>query len=266
MKQNPTASVLEQIRSDWLARGWNFDDLRSFRMEGEGTGGEGGNGNSGEGGNADPPKGDPPKDGNGNTISQAEMRRIAAREKAEGKQAAERAIADQLGVSIEEAKRIITAAKADEDKQKTEAQRAKEAADSEKAAAEKDKQDAKLERHQASVERALIRALPNDLDDDALDKRVARLSKLIEVEVGADADTIKAAVTQLKTEMPELFPTTGTGPRGGANGDPKGGPPKDKPKSEDAYSRGLERAKGTASSGGYPIMDQLNLPTTTNSA
>ena len=31
MKQNPN-SILDQVYSDWLARGWNLDDLRSFQI------------------------------------------------------------------------------------------------------------------------------------------------------------------------------------------------------------------------------------------
>lgn len=265
MKQAPEP-MLSRIYNDWLAAGWCISGLDAFRMEGEndGDGGNGDGGGSGTGGTGDPPKGDPkPPEG----ISQVEVTRIAAREKAEGKRAAEEAIAKQLGVSVEEAKRIITAAKATEDQQKTEAQRAREQAEAEKVTAEQEKQESAKERHAARVERALLRLLPKDLDDAALDTKVTRISKLVDVEIGADADTITAAVTQLKKEMPELFPESGGAPppKGGPNGDPKGGPPKGTGNKEDAFNRGMERAKGTSATGSYPILDQL-APSTPNSA
>lgn len=239
--------------------------------EGGGSGGGGEGGNSGGDGGGNSGGGSSGGDGGGagggeRTLTQADVDRIVSQRVNETKTATERQVAESLGVSIDEAKRIIAEAKEQEDAQKTEAQRAREAADAEKAAAAEEKKTAASDRHAAKVERALLRAGVTDEDDEKLDKRLTRLSRLIDVEVGADEAAIKAAVDALKVEEPALFGTP-AGEGGGDNGepkgvkppkapgsDPKGSPPPPK-QSEDAFSRGAERAKGYASPRTYPILE-----------
>lgn len=226
-----------------------YDPSRFLPFDGDGEGGSGGGGGAGSGAGAGDgtqgAAGGDPKPATEQTITQSEMQRIAAREKDQGKRAALEEAAKVLGVTnLDEAKVILDEHRKAQDQQKTEAQRAREAADAEKAEAEKAKGGAALERHTAAVERQLIRALPAGLDDAALDKRVTKIAKLIEVEVGADADTIKSAIAELKKDMPEVFGAP-TGKGGGApNSDPAGSPPKPRQDS-DAFARGAARAKGT---------------------
>jgi len=206
--------------------------------EGGGSGG-GGTGGAGEGGEGGGSGGDTPK-----TFSQEDVNRIATREKEQGKQAASRELAEQLGVSVEEAKQIIQRAKEADDAQKTEAQRAREAADREKEEAALEKRAATTERHEAAVERRLVMAGVTD------EKKLARVMRMVTVEPGASSDEIQTDVDQLKTDFPELFTVQqgGGGGRRVPDSDPKGGPPPRKG-AEDAYSKGAERAKAYAGGG-----------------
>lgn len=171
------------------------------------------------GGAGTPPAGS----GGGNdarTFSQAELDRIATREKEQGKQAGMREVAETLGVSIDEAKRIIAEKKSADEEQKTEAQRARDAAEAEKTAAIQAKADAEAERHATRIERALVRsglAVPDKDGDEFISSAV----KLVPAEVGADDDAIKAAVDKLKTTVPALF---GAAQGGGTHSDPGRGP------------------------------------------
>ena len=189
----------------------------------------------------DPPAGDPPGGGTGGsggndqqTFTQAELNRIAAREKEEGKRAAARELAEQLGCTVDEAKELIARARAQDDSQKTEAQKAREAADKEKADAEKERAEAAKEKHTARIERCLLKA---GVPDTKLDK----VARMLDVEVGAEIDKIDEAAKELKKEFPELFagerkPPPGSDPGG------SGGKPPVKP-NEDAFTRGADRAK-----------------------
>lgn len=193
----------------------------------------------------DPPKGDPPPKDPPNddpppkTFSQDDVNRIAAREKEQGRQAAAQSLADDLGVSLEEAKTIIKEHRDRSEAEKSEAQRAKEAADREKAEAAEEKKAAARERHETKVERRLIRAgVPDD------EEGLKRVMRMVTVEVGASDDDLQAEIDSIKTQFPTLFGTgEGGGGRGRApSGDPPGSPPKPKG-GESRYARGVERAK-----------------------
>lgn len=226
------------------------DHLLSFN-DGDPDGGAGGD--PAGGGGAPPPE---PK---GATLTKDEVDSIVKGRVESTRKATADSIAKDLGVSIEDAKRIIKEAQDRDAAQKTEAERAKDAADAAKADSDKEKEEAAQEKHDARVERLLTRALPKDLDDEALDKRIVKVGRLLDVEVGADEASIKAAIVELKKEMPELFPTDdeGTPPKGGAprvpSSDPNGKPPK-KVGQEDAFAKGQERAKAKSGAGGYAIL------------
>lgn len=186
---------------------------------------------------ADPPGGAGGGDSKSNdqqTFSQAELNRIAAREKDEGKRAAAAEIAKQLGCTVEEAVEFIKQAKAKEDAEKTEAQKAKEAADKAKADADTAAAEAAQEKHMARIERSLLKA---GVPDAKLDK----VARMLDVEVGAEIDKIDEAAKDLKKEFPELFAGGKQGPPGSDPGG-NGGKPNVKP-NEDAFNRGAERAK-----------------------
>jgi hypothetical protein len=200
------------------------------------------------------------------SISQAELDRILHTRSGEMKRQAEENLAKSLGVPIEEAKRLITAAQTAEDSQKSEAQLAREKADREANEAAEAKTASTLEKHQSAVERALVRAIkvPADIADDDdktdeyLDRKVSRLARLVDVEIGADAAAIKAAVDALRKDEPLLFGSEAAGsgkPPGSApNGDPKGTPPK-RTSTESGFDKGAERAKALLGAEPYPILE-----------
>jgi hypothetical protein len=180
-------------------------------------------------------------------LSQSEVNRIAAREKDEGKAAALKEVQEALGVDLDTAKQILKDHNERNESQKSEAEKARAAADKEKAEAEKQKSDAAREVHEARVDRAFV---ANGVTDEA---KIAKFGKLLEVETGASAEDIKAAVEKLKTDMPELFSST-TPPKTppAPSGDPKGGPPPAKV-NEDAYEKGLRLARERGNQGNpYP--------------
>jgi hypothetical protein len=208
----------------------------------------------------DPPAG-------GKTFTQEELNKIAAREKAQGKAAgkaeAEQALAEMLGVSVEEAKTIIADRKAAEDAKKSEADKDREKAAKVLADAEKAKADAALETHSARVERALAReGLVTD-DTDEGKKKFARVLRLVTVEVGASLEDVLADVQSVKADFPELFATKtpegdeGKKPKGKLpNSDPAGKPPKSTG-GEDKYAAGAKRFEEQAGkSRGYNPLEK----------
>lgn len=216
--------------------GWLFRPV-NFAPEDTGSGDDpagGGGTDGGDGGDAD-------KDGDGKKFTQADLKRIAAKEKAEGKRAAEKALADSLGVSLDEAKKIIAKHRETEDANKSEAEREREKAKQEREAAEAEKREAAAEKHEARIERALVAA---GFSGD--DKRLARVRKMVTVEVGASYDDVLADVNEAKTEFPELFtsktPDDGKDKRDGKlpSSDPNGKPPPPKG-GEDSYAAGQKR-------------------------
>lgn len=228
-------SILPQPSYDHL---FNVDDP---------DGGDGGGG----GGEEQKPKGT-------EGLSKAEVAEIVKGRVEETRKKTAADIAEQLGVSVEDAKAIIAAHNAKAESEKSEAQKAREAADKEKAESETAKSEAAKERHATKVERHLLRALPKDLSDEETDKRAAKLARLIDVEVGADDAAIKTAVDGLKKDWPELFPAGDESgkPKGGApSSDPKGSPPKGKP-NEDAFARGQQRAKERAGTPAYGFLEK----------
>lgn len=152
-------------------------------------------------GGADDP-GDTGKDGDKPLFTQADLNKIGAKEKAAGKRAAEQAFADSLGVSIEDAKKIIADHKVAEDAKKSEADRLKDAAAAEKAEAEKNKSTTAGEVRTARIERALAAEKFPKIDDDTATATVVRM---VDVALEASYDDVKDAVKELKKEFPALF-------------------------------------------------------------
>ena len=193
------------------------------------------------------------------TFTQAEVTAMMAREKDQGKRAAEEALAKQLGCTLEEAKAIIEGVRRKADEEKSEAQRAREAADAEKADAARVKEESARETLNTRIEAALMRAgivqADDDKDGSKFEAKLARLRKLVDVEPGADAAAISAAVKSLKDEEPVLFAGSAAPPKKGApNSDPSGKPPPNQPNT-DAYTKGRDRAKAAAGAGGgYSFM------------
>jgi DNA-binding transcriptional MerR regulator len=179
----------------------------------------GGSGTEGDPAPNPAPKADPPADPKPDpaptvTLTQADVDRATA----EAKKAAIAEVAQTLGCSVADAKKLVEAQRAAEDAQKTEAQRAREAADAEKAAAATERQAAAAERRQLQVERALVGA---KVRDDRHERAVRLV--LAEIDDKADADGIKAAVKKFADETPEWFGEAKTTPGSDPGGRGPGG-------------------------------------------
>lgn len=228
---SPDARALSVVEVDGRSL-WLFDDggLLPYVAGGSPDDDPPAGGGAGSGG----PAGGSGGDGAGRTFTQDDVTRIGTREKEQGERAGKRAalepLAKALGIDVDAVKvedlaGLIERARAAEDAQKTEAQRAKDAADAEKAAATTERQNAAQERHAAAVERVLLRSgvAAGEDDDEKVAKAVDRAARLLDVEVGADAETIRKAVDTLKTDVPALFAPAEPG-AGGQQQPPPGDP------------------------------------------
>ena len=208
-------------------------ERRKLRPIPAGGNGEGGSEDGGEGN----PTGGSAADGedSGKVFSQEDLNRIAAREKAQGRAAAEKQLAEDLGVPLEEAKAIITAHREREDAQKTEHQKAMEDVVERQRKADEAAATASRTTHQATVERLLVRAGANP---DLLD----RAARSMVLEVGADEATVTAEIDKLKDEVPSFFGGGRTPP---PSSSPGGSPPPGGQKVKTGLERGAERAKAS---------------------
>lgn len=214
-RANP-CSLLAALETEWRNRGWTDAALRAFRMEDP---------------PAPPPASPSPPSAPPGAFSQEDLNRIAAREKDEGKRAAQREIAEMLGCTPEEAKQILDKRREDEraamdeaGRIKAEAEDARKKADTDKNAAEQAKAEAAQAKRETLIERALIRAgLADDEDGTAL----AYALRMVEPDVPADADLAKAleVVNKAKEKFPALFAGVATPPPP-PGGQPPGGPPR----------------------------------------
>lgn len=200
-------------------------------------------------------------------LPQDQVAAIATRERAAGERAAQEALVQQLGVPIEEAKRLLEAGRAAEDAGKTEQQRATDAANAEKAAAEQAKGTAAQAEHRANLVTALVLAGVEVKDKEGKrdTSKVESLTRLIDVPAGAKPEEIDAAIEKCKADFPALFqasepapeidPKTGkpkVQPPPAPGSDPKGTPPRGTG-SEDAFARGQARAQKHGNHGrAYP--------------
>jgi hypothetical protein len=221
-----------------------FGIFSKFILSEEGD--EGGEGGGGSGGGDDGDDDDPKPKGKG-AVNVEDVVKGRLRQQ-------EQALLKKLGVdSIDAAQAALKKAREAEDALLSETERLKKEADEAKAQSDKDKAEAAVERHNARVERALLKELAKlELDDEVEAKRLARLTRLIDLEVGAEATEVAEAVKTLKDEWPELFGASmgsaeedkGKGKNGkGKESDPKGGPKGKGQPSKTAMEAGAERAR-----------------------
>lgn len=195
---------------------------------------------SGEGGS------DPKPPASDKKYSDADVNKIAAKHKAEGKAAAEKALAERLGVTVDEAAEIIRKHREAEDATKSEAERERAAAAKEREAAEAAKREAAAEIHEARVERALASSGFVADDSEEGQKKLARVRRMVTVAVGSSYDEVLADVQDAKKDFPELFGESKTpeAPSGSTrklpSSDPAGRPTKPTG-GEDAYAAGQKR-------------------------
>lgn len=162
-----------------------------------------------------PPTGDPAAPAP-RVFDQDAVNRMLAREKDQGEKAAMSAVAEKLGMSIDDAKAFIEQKKQADQAAMSEAdRRLAEATERENKAAQREAAAAVRE-HEAAVSAALLQAR---LDPD----RLARARKLVEADPGADEKTIADAVTQLKKDEPAWFAAVAAGPPAGDPGTPAAG-------------------------------------------
>lgn len=201
-------TMLEKLQQEWVERGWETSDLRRFRME-------------------DPPKDpppppppppkDPPKDPD-KKFDQDEVSRMMTREKREGKEAAERKMAEDLGMSLTEAKALIKSQKDAADAKKTDQERALEATTKERDDAKAEANEAKAEAFVSKLEAKLLRA-------GCKPEKIDKATKLIDVSYGDDDDKVTDAIKSFQEDESEWFTTTE-----GSEQDPKGPPGQRLPK------------------------------------
>lgn len=164
----------------------------------------------------------------GKTLTQTQVDQLVKREKASAERKTRQALADELGVSIDEVKRIIENQKAADEAQKTEAQKATDAANAARAEAEAAKSEARQSMLRAELKTAL---LGGSDDEPAIRRdRVAQAESLLLPKLagldGADvADAIADAVAAFRVEVPEFFGPAGSNGSGNGNGDGSGTPP-----------------------------------------
>lgn len=188
------------------------------------------------------PATEPPK-----TFTQEELDRYAGRRAGEVQRKTKQEIADQLGVSLDDAKKIIEAAREAEAAAKTEAQRELEAASQAKAEAEKAKADAAAERFQSKLERKLyaagVGAGLTDSEDDQRkrDGLMARALRMVDLAPDADDEAIAAEIEQIKADVPGLF-TTATASSAPSGVTPSKPPTGGQPQTS-ALDKGRERAR-----------------------
>lgn len=153
-------------------------------------------------GEGTPPPPPPPSPKDPLAELDAWARSIGAQEKNQGKAAAERAIAEQLGMTPTEAAEFIKNAKAKQREGLEEAERKLLEASEKTAAAEKKVADAAVRELNAATRIALIeQGIPKD--------QAATVARLLDL-VPADWDDAKVtnAVESLKKSMPQLFTPT----------------------------------------------------------
>lgn len=176
------------------------------------------------------------------TFTQADLNKIGKREKEAGKRAAEQAFADQLGIPIDEAKKIIETHKAAEDAKKSEADRLKDAAAKEKSDADALKATSAGEVRTARIERALAAEKFPKIDDD---KATAKVVRMLDVASDASYEDVREAVKDLKKDFPSLFEEAkddGKNKKPPLPGSaPSGRPPTPPSDNESAFERGQRR-------------------------
>lgn len=220
-------------------------DLRLYRAPDDGAGsgaGDDGGSTGGDAGDDDQGAGDEPK------VPQSKVNDIATRERQQGERSAIAKVAEELGMSVEDAKKFIKDAKNADRQKMSEADRKLDEAAEKEAAAVRREEAAALRELNADVRATLIEAgVPRARADKA--------ARLLDLKPGDDAKTITAAVEDLKPDWPELFvakndddddtKAKSNGNGRATDGDPKKSAPSraNNGKGSDALERGKDRAR-----------------------
>lgn len=179
---------------------------------------------------------DPPKPPDEKQLPQSQVNEIIATRTKEAREKAFRDLAADLGVSIEDAKRIVKERKEADERNQSELERERKLREAAEADRDSKVTERESELHAERADRALIAAGAPDEDE-----KLARLRGMLTVEVGASREDVKKDVEKLKSDFPALFETLEPPPgRRTSTDPPRGRQPK---VSDTAFSRGSERAK-----------------------
>ena len=149
---------------------------------------------------------------------QTELTRVATRESAAGRRAAERELLEAAGFqSRDEMLGAIAAARMREEAELNDAQRAQRQAEQREQAAAAREAAAAEQAHHAAVRMAIVDSGVGALIEDPEQRaqRRALVERLVDVEVGADADAIAHAIEAVRLTAPELFTAPAPAPGGG---------------------------------------------------
>lgn len=236
----------------------------TYMLDGANDGGSGGGGGSGDGGQGGGEGAGAGGQGTGDgsndplasltaeqrTAMQAELNRVGAQQKAEGRRSAAQALADDLGCTVDEAKQIIADKRTADDNAKSEADRIKDAAQRDRDAAAKALADAALVSVGAQVTAALIGAGVTDPDPKMQAQKHSEIGRLVVIPgdtAPEDVPTaIAAAVADLRTRYPAMFTPAPPGAGGAPSHGGGGKPPPGGAQGTGALSRGAQRAKDEA--------------------
>jgi multidrug efflux pump subunit AcrA (membrane-fusion protein) len=163
----------------------------------------------------------------GKLLAQADVDRIVKRERSAAERKARQQLADELGISIDEAKKLIEDRKAADESQKTEAQRATEAANAAKAQAEAAVRQARQTRIGYELRAALLDGTDEEpgIRRDRMDMALEMvLPTLADVDDEGLGDAVREAVATFRGKVPEFFGPAGSN-GSGSNGNGQGTPP-----------------------------------------
>lgn len=173
------------------------------------------------------------------TITRAAAEKLAKKQVNAATRQAQAAMLEALGVdSIDDAAKIIAARKQADLDNMTEAERKLVAADEKLAAAEAREAAAVAKQHAVTVRAAMLEA-------GALPKYAKKGIALLDVEVGADDETIEAAVASLAADSPELFGETAKPEKKKPAKSTTPPPPNKTPGSDSRLSAGAERYRAS---------------------
>lgn len=211
-----------------------------------------------------PPAGPPASEP---TFTQADLDKHAGRRAAEAKRAAESAIAEQLGCTVDEAKAIIAAKQQADEAAKTDVQKAQDAQAAAEARATELEAQTVAQAFEGRVKDQLVLAgviaefdLDKDDDRKAAGKRIEMARRLLDLPIEATDEEIAAKVAEVRTDVPGLF---GAAPAPAAGGVPpripSGTTPGKPPAGGQAAVTGLDagRARAQAAKQSTPPADPL---------
>lgn len=177
------------------------------------------------------------------TFSQGQVNRLNTEARKRGEEEARKALAEQWGVSLEEAEKRIKASIEQEEASKSELQRLNETLETTKRDTESTVSTLKQDNHRLNVKLQLAQsglALPEDKAERA--EALDRVIGLVTAPVGATDEEIVENINKLREQLPSLFTTQPATPAGNVPSNPRGTPAKPSLEGVNLAERGAQRA------------------------